>query len=182
MNNRLTALIALFIAGGLYFGYVSPTWNGSIAETKDVIESTQNAINAADAYKEKEAKLVAKRDSIDQSDIDRLEKLVPNSVENVGLTLALTALAGRKGLIISSIDVTSNSSDTDRSSSSFNVNPVSSIDMSISATGSYRALQSFLEGVEKSQRLLDVRTLTVGGSDSGIYTYQMTIRIYWLRS
>ncbi|MDE1945515.1 MAG: hypothetical protein KGI03_04585, partial [Patescibacteria group bacterium] len=59
--------------------------------------------------------------------------------------------------------------------------PVGSVDLTLAAKGTYGAMVSFLKGVELSERLLDVTDLTVTGSDSGLYTYQMTIRIYWLR-
>jgi hypothetical protein len=52
----------------------------------------------------------------------------------------------------------------------------------MAASGSFSALQAFLHGVEQSARLLDLRSLTVQGSDTGgVYKYQMTIRLYWLR-
>ena len=38
-----------------------------------------------------------------------------------------------------------------------------------------------MAGIEKSLRLLDVQDLVVKGSDTGVYTYQMHIRFYWLR-
>jgi hypothetical protein len=42
-------------------------------------------------------------------------------------------------------------------------------------------MQTFLTGIEKSARLLDVQDILVTGSDTGVYTYQMTMRLYWLR-
>ena len=60
-------------------------------------------------------------------------------------------------------------------------NPVRSADLSLSAIGTYSALQAFLAGIEKSARLLDVRNIVVNGSDTGVYSYKVTIRLYWLR-
>jgi len=55
------------------------------------------------------------------------------------------------------------------------------VDLSLSAIGTYTALQNFLRGVEKSVRLLDIKDIVVKGSDTGVYTYQMKLRLYWLR-
>ena len=60
-------------------------------------------------------------------------------------------------------------------------NPVGSVDLAFSAVGTFAALQAFLTGVEKSARLLDIRDLVVKGSDTGVYQYQMILRLYWLR-
>ncbi|MBI2025438.1 hypothetical protein HYT04_01465 [Candidatus Kaiserbacteria bacterium] len=60
-------------------------------------------------------------------------------------------------------------------------NPIGSVDLSLSAIGTYSSLQAFLVGIENSARLIDVRDIVVKGSDTGVYTYQMTLRLYWLR-
>ncbi len=51
-------------------------------------------------------------------------------------------------------------------------NSVGSVDLSLSAVGTYGALQAFLLGIEKSARVLDVQNMLVTGSDTGIYNYR----------
>ena len=51
----------------------------------------------------------------------------------------------------------------------------------LSAVGTYPSLKSFLAGVERSARLLDVQSLSVKGSETGVYTYEIKLRLYWLR-
>ena len=111
---------------------------------------------------------------------------LPSSVDNVGLILDLNALASRSGLSISNIDVLTNSDSSTLSQNSgglpsINANPVSSVDMSISATGSFGALRTFLVGIDKSARILDVHGISVRGSDTGVYNYKLTLSLYWLR-
>lgn len=59
--------------------------------------------------------------------------------------------------------------------------PVGSVDLSLTVVGTYSAFQTFLEAIEKSARLLDVKELAVKGSDTGVYAYQLSVRLYWLR-
>jgi hypothetical protein len=103
----------------------------------------------------------------------------------VGLILDLDALAARSGLTLSSIDVSqATPSDVGGSASDSGTptaSPVGQVDLTLSAVGTYSALKSFLAGVESSERLLDVRQLEVKGSNTGVYTYNMLIRLYWLR-
>lgn len=178
MNSRVLPLLALLLAIAVFFTYVHPTWSGRIADTKTAIAADEEALVAARQYAAQQNQLASERDAIDPSDLSRLSTFLPDSVDNVGLILDLNALAAHSGLALSNIDVTTNAADT---SPAAGASPVGSVDLSLSAVGTYTALQNFLQGIEKSRRLLDVRDLSVKGSDTGVYTYQMTLRLYWLR-
>ena len=184
IHDRIIPLFSLMVAVGIFFAYVNPTWSGHIAETKAAIVSNDQALVAASAYTARQNTLAAARNDIDPENLARLAVFLPDSVDNVGLILDLNALAARSGLSLSNIDVTKNvaaSSDASGALPVDRVNPTSSIDLSLSAIGTYTALQAFLVGIEKSTRLLDVQDIVVKGSDTGVYTYQMKLRIYWLR-
>jgi Tfp pilus assembly protein PilO len=186
MNNRVLPLIAFLAALGIYFFYVSPTWSGSIADTKNAITLDDQALAAADQYATQQNTLASARNAIDPTYLARLSTFLPDSVDNVGLILDLNALAARSGLSLSNIDVLTTatngaSASTGQGLPTSATNPVGSIDLTLSAVGTYAALQSFLAGVERSARLLDVRDIVVKGSDTGVYTYQMSLRLYWLR-
>lgn len=185
MNSRILPVLALLISVGVFFIYINPAWTGTIAETKAAIAADNKALDAAKEYTAEQNQLAAARDAIDPSNLSALTTFLPTAVDNVGLTLDLDALAARSGLSVSNIDVITNDSNSSSKSNgalpSAGQNPVGSVDLSFSALGTFSALQTFLEGIEKSQRLLDVHDLTVTGSDTGVYAYKMTIRLYWLR-
>lgn len=187
MNSNILPLLALILAVGIFFGYVNPTWSGSVALTKTEIANNKLALSAADEYKKKQNALASAQNAIDQSDLDRLSTFLPDAVDNVGLILDINAVAARSGLSLENIDVMSNDqSSTDGSAIDgalpiASVNLVGSIDLVLSAIGTYSALQVFLSEIEKSVRLLDIRDITVRGSDTGVYNYKMTVRLYWLR-
>lgn len=187
MNGNLVPLIAFFAAIGIFFAYVHPTWSGTIAETRAAIAANDDALTAAKKYTAQQNQLAAARDAIDPTHLDALEKLLPSSVNNVGLILDLNTLAARSGLSVSNIDVITTSSGAGAQAQNPGVlpagsaNPVNAVDLSLSATGTFSGLQQFLQGIERSARLLDVRDLVIKGSDTGVYTYTMVIRLYWLR-
>lgn len=185
MINRILPIFALFIAIGILFAYISPTWTGSIAETKAAIASDNQALAAANEYTKQQNELTSARNAINPADLARITTFLPDSVDNVGLILNLNALAARSGLSLSNIDVMKSSASTPGTPavgvlSVSGANPINSVDLSLSAVGTYPALQAFLIGIEKSERLLDVRDIVVKGSDTGIYSYQMMLRLYWL--
>jgi len=190
MNSRILPALALFISVAIFFVYVSPKWNGSIADTKAKIVLDDQALTAADEYTRQQNALASARDAIDPANLTRLSTFLPDSVDNVGLILDLNALAARSGLSLANIDVVTNDTAGTKSATSIPVpgalpvaarNPVGSVNLSLSAVGTFTALKSFLNGVERSARLLDVQDIVVKGSDTGVYTYSMTLRLYWLR-
>jgi Tfp pilus assembly protein PilO len=183
MSSRIIPLFAFIFAVIIFFVYVNPTWSVGIADTKTAIADDNQALDSAAKYKTRQNQIAAARDAIDSAKLAALTTFLPGSVENVGLILDLNALASRSGLSITNIDVITDASAQQGSNSTnlSDVNPVGSVDMSLSASGTFAALQTFLNGVEMSARLLDVHDLVVKGSDTGVYTYQMIIRLYWLR-
>jgi hypothetical protein len=191
MNSRILPIVALFAAVGIFFGYVNPAWSGTIADTKAAIALDDQTLAAADEYARKQDALATARAAIDPANLTRLSVLLPDSVDNVGLILDLNALAARSKLSLSNVDVITTNSGANKGASSNatapgtsplgDQNPVGSVNLSLSAVGTYSALQSFLSGIERSARLLDVQDLVVRGSDTGVYAYQMILRLYWLR-
>lgn len=185
MISRILPILSFILAIVIFFGYVSPTWSGTIAETRAAIAHNERALAAASQYSEQQNQLASARDAIDPTGLMRLMTFLPDSVDNVGLILDLNALAARSGLQLSKIDVAPTSAPATTSTGAQQgaapKGPMSSVDLTLSAVGSYSALQKFLQGVERSARLLDVRELNVKGSETGVYTYQMKLRLYWLR-
>ena len=184
MNSRILPTLALIVSVGIFFAYVQPTWSGSIYAAKASIASNDRALAAAKTYTLQQNQLAAARNAIDPTDLAQLARLLPSSVDNVGLILDLNALAARSGLTLSNIDVITNTIAPAKSGGvgvtlSAATGPTGSAELS--AVGTYAALQSFLVGVEKSERLLDVKDLLVRGSDTGVYDYRMKLSFYWLR-
>lgn len=180
MNSRILPVVAVIIAALVFFGYTNPTYSGKITQTRAEIAADNNALDAAAAYSAKQNQLAAAKNALDPKALDRVEAFLPDSVDNVGLILDLDALASRSGLSLTSIDVAQDDAGAVVPADAART-PVSSVDLSISALGTYGSFRSFLSGIESSARLLDVRDLVVKGSDTGVYTYQLTVRLYWLR-
>ncbi|HEY4522845.1 MAG TPA: hypothetical protein VJK73_00525 [Candidatus Paceibacterota bacterium] len=183
MTSRLLPFLALVAAVGIFFAYVNPLWNGAIAQAKAAIAEDDRALASAAQYVKRQNELAAQASAIDPVALARLETYLPDSVDNVGLVLDLHALADRSGLSLESVDVAGGSSGASASlaAGTAAADPVGTIDLTLAATGTYEDLNTFLAGVELSARLLDMRELSVAGSDTGVYDYTMTLRLYWLR-
>lgn len=200
--NRIIPLLLVIGAVGLFMGYTQPTYGGSVAALKEEIQSFDTALSAAEQFKQKEVQLTQQRAAISQEQLDRLEAFLPDSVDNVQLIVDLNSLAARSGVQLSQFDIAEGGSNaaaetaaptagtpmgaaplapTNAPLALQSSEPTDSLELSVSATGSYAAFRTFLTGVEQSLRPLDVIELSVQDSETGVYTYDITFRLYWLR-
>lgn len=191
MMSRILPAFAFAAALGIFFLYVNPMWTGTIATAKASIAADDEALLTARQYSAQQNQLAAARDAIDPANLKALNTFLPDSVDNVGLILDLNALAARSGISVSNIDVVTTAAADANAKSASSVgtgalpaaptNPVNSVNLNLSALGTFAAFQNFLVGIEKSARILDISDIVVRGSDTGVYNYQMVIRLYWLR-
>lgn len=160
-------------------GYINPTWTGSIAAMRTAIAADDQALASAQQFNNKKDELAKQRNAIDPASLTALETLIPDSINNVGVILDLNALAAHTGVSITAADVTATSAQSN--DPNMLQNPIGTVELTLTASGTYQALQAFLSGVEHSARLLDVEDIAVSGSDTGVYTYQIHLSLYWLR-
>ena len=180
--RRFFPFLFLLAALAIFFFYIDPTYTGSIAKARAAVASDDAALSAIASYTQKENELLAQKNQISPSDLELVGKLLPASVNNVEAILDLNNLAAASSLALVSVDVSDNAA----SGSNGGIGgvpaggPVGSVDLTLSADGTYPAFLNFLASVERSARILDVETLSVRGSPTGVYSYTVRMRLYWL--
>lgn len=187
--SRVLPFIFLIAAGAIFLGYIHPTVTGAIASTNTEIKSYDSALAAAAQFEQKQAELETARAALPPDGMARLNGFLPDGVDNVQLILDMDALASKSGLKLSDFTTSESSKpttgfavDTGADQTALDTNtPYDSLDLSMSGSGSYTAFRSFLAGVETSLRPLDLVEFSLTDSSTGVYTYKMTYRLYWLR-
>jgi Tfp pilus assembly protein PilO len=199
--SRLLPFIVIIFAALLMFLYIRPTYSGPIHEKREQIRSYDDALAAAERFQQKEAELTQARAQIPAESLARLNDFLPDGVDNVQLILDLNALAARSGVTLSDFD-TQNASDGGSAAASsaaatpnpsalpgetldtsnlVSSSPIDSVNLTFKGTGTYTSFRGFLSGMETSLRPIDVENIEVADAESGVYTYTVTVRIYWLR-
>ncbi len=186
MINRILPILIIVIAIGAFVGYIQPTYSKGVVPLQAQITQYDNTLTAAEDFNRREAELATQRNAIPQDAVARLVAFLPDGVDNIQLILDLNALAGRSGLRLSNFDIKGGDTGTESTPVS-GTSPLESasslvehIDISFVASGTYSQFRTFLDGIERSLRPLDVVQLTITDAPSGIYTYNLTLRIYWL--
>ncbi|MFA6459232.1 MAG: hypothetical protein WCV79_02440 [Candidatus Paceibacterota bacterium] len=197
MNRNVTAVILVILAIGVYLEFTSKFWLAA-QEVRTVNETYITAIDNA-------AKLIEKRDQILQEynalsaiDQDRLNKILPTSVDNIRLIVDLNSVALRRGLTVKGIKATAPDAKTAQSTQisqpvgaiTSGVGAVSSplsqfaldtVTVSFDTDATYQQFVQFLRDLEANLHILDVSKLKVVAHDNGINEYSVELKTYWLR-
>jgi len=182
--NRTLPVILILAAVALFALYVSPTYKNTIVPLRESIRQSSAALAAAQDFQAKQAEIATQRASIHEGDIEKIQKFLPDGVDNVQMVLDLNALASRSGILLSNFKIVENTVPVGRvtieGASAAPSKSIDSLDLTVTATGTYSAFRTFLYGIEHSLRPLDITQIAVSNSENGVYTYDMTLRIYWL--
>lgn len=181
--KALTPFILIAAAIGLFFGFIDPQYKEvqkvqkEQSEYRQVLEKSKELQQKRDALREKYR-------TMNPADLEKLKKMVPDTVDNVRLVLDIDNIASRYGIIIKNIQVNGGpGSATSKSSKGGDVEnkQYGSISISFSATASYDVFLQFLKDLEQSQRIVDISEFTLNAYKGDNYTYDVTMQTYWLR-
>lgn len=196
MNKNITATILIVLAVGIYLTFT----RGKLAEVtavRDVNDQYLSAIDNADKLiKVRDAVLKQDR-SISDADRDRLDKMLPNTVDNIRLIIDLNSIALRHGFPLRNIKASATSAkpntpavpvaqDASARAGENNTIPTPVLDtvtVSFGVTASYQQFIDLLKDLESNLRVMDVTklSLTANQTTAGAYDFGVELRTYWLR-
>ena len=186
MTKLIISAVGLIFAGSMFFAYVKPAY-ANISLLKAQITQYDEALQKAAQLNQLKQELLNKYNSFNPDDIKRLQLMLPDHADNIGLILELDSLASRYGMALANADVSSSignsvSSGGTTESAIGVVPPYVAITLHFSTFGTYDHFRSFMQDVETSLRLVDLvsLTLTPDGNTPGSYLYDVTIKTYWL--
>ncbi|RJQ34135.1 hypothetical protein C4568_03290 [Candidatus Parcubacteria bacterium] len=203
MSKMLTAILLFILAIGIFFIYTKPGYTGpgtpespSVNEMQAQIAQYDDALQKVAELEQLKQRLLAKYNSFNPNDIERLETLLPDHVDNIGLILELDSLASRYGMTLENVDV--DSSRTAASTESAEAADLGdgtlkvegqnyeSITMTFSTFGTYEKFKTFMQDLEASLRMVDLVSLTFEGQETSsggqpTYNFDISIRTYWLK-
>ncbi len=192
MNKNVTALILIVLAIGMYVTFTQ----AKIAEVREIHAVNQEydiAIKNADALRDTRDKILKKYNNIEQKDREALDKIIPNTVDNIRLIIDLKDIADGNNLALRNIKATA--SPTAQKSiapvappttkaNAKNLLPTPTLDtvsVSFNVTAPYQQFISFMRDLESSLRIMDLTHLTVSVNSSGVYEFGVELKTYWLR-
>jgi Tfp pilus assembly protein PilO len=190
MIRTLVSIIGVVAAGAVFFLYTKPAYD-SVQEVRAQITQYDAALTKATELQSIKQTLLSKYNAFSENDKDKLQKLLPDHVDNVRLILDLDSLASRHGMALQNVVVstpqTSGGAQTAAGAISASKQKYDSLLMKFSTQGTYQTFLDFLLDLEQSLRIVDLAALKIatgGAAAAGgepVYTYDLTIRTYWLK-
>ncbi len=194
MSKVITPIIFIIIAVGLFFSYIRPAYDILLAFKEQAIRLDASIVKTDDLL-EKHDRLLGKYSSISPEDRQKLEQLLPTSIDVVHLIIDIDALSTRRNLKIRSFgipDIETKEVVPTRRGASENTQGkdddlVDSATITIECDGEYSDFKMFLYDIEKNLSLMDLIGLDIDVSDitqvntENEIVYEFELQTYWLK-
>jgi Tfp pilus assembly protein PilO len=191
----LLPLILIIVAIAALFMFTVPMYN-DIKLLSAEGRSYNEALGNSKALENERDKLTAKYNAFNKEDIDRLEKMLPENVDNIRLILEIEQLATPYGMALRNVQY--NKAETSNSPQGGIAGPgirpqrreeYGTFDLEFTTSGSYTNFMSFIRDLENNLRLVDVYSVAFSSNiapsqktAADVYEYNVKIRTYWLKN
>lgn len=206
MMRFIMPIVLIAIAISLFFVFTNPLYN-DVSLLRAEVASYNEALDNSKALENERDKLTAKYNAIDPNNLTKIEKLLPQNVDNIRLILEIEQIAKPYGMVLK--DVKYNTDEKDGTTQAGGGDAViqpgrlpkdvsknyGAFDLEFSITGTYNDFVNFTKDLENNLRIVDVVSVTftsdslnvssdpskkVVGPD--VYKYNIKIRTYWLKN
>ncbi len=205
----LRLIIPIILIIGSIAGFsvmVNPAYKEAKALQAQISSYDQALANSRSLENERD-KLTQKFNSMSSNDINKLQKLLPDSVDNIRLILEIEKLASPYGMALKDVRYDAKAEDAKKNGDTAvssatqggqgkNTNKeYGSWDLEFTVDGSYNDFINFLQDLERNLRIVDVvsvkfssvnslpnksNNLSVASAD--VYRYTFRVKTYWLKN
>jgi Tfp pilus assembly protein PilO len=176
-----TPIILILLSIGLFYTFTNVQYqevkelNSIASKYRDVLDNASRIIELRDG-------LLIAYEAISETEIERMNKALPDNVDTVRLAFDLDGMASRYGISIKDISASVESS----GESGTIVLPeyadaYQRAKVSFSFVSSYDDFMRLLADLERNLRIMDITSISFQSTDSGLYEYKMSVETYWLK-
>ena len=189
--RTIVSLVSLVAAGAIFFTYTQPQYD-AVQKVNASVAQYDLALLKANELQQLKQTLLTRYNTFDPAQVARLQKLLPDHVDNVRLILDIDSMAGKHGMALQNVVV--------NSAGTAQVNQASvgavgasktkydSLTIKFSTLGNYQTFKQFIADIEQSLRVADLVALSISRVSDGsvssvepVFTYDITLRTYWLK-
>ena len=199
MTKSILAILFLGAAVLVFVLYVRPTYDRIQTQRADVARFDE-ALSKTREIQELKNSLLSRYNVFTGANLDRLQKMLPDHVDNVRLVLDLDGIASRYGIRIQNVAVDESAQDAAENAGGTVLNggisqnlPYRSLTLQFEVIATYDEFVSLMRDLESSLRIVNLASLSVrprGGAQivtedgaplaEELYTFGVSLRTYWL--
>lgn len=179
----LIPIILVIAAGLMFFLYTDPKYQEVKTLRAQEAEYDQ-ALTKSRELQEVRNKLISKRNTFSPDDLRKLERVLPDNVDNIRLIIDIDTIAGRYGLRIRDVAVSGPMSGREERGNTAvgdAGDKVGSVELSFSVPARHDDFVRFLADLERSVRIVDVNSIGFTVGEGELTQYSVAVKTYWLR-
>ena len=199
MMRFITPIILVGASIGFFLMFTNPMYS-EISELKLEKDSYNEALGNSKALENARDVLTAKKNAMNPENLVKLQKLLPENIDNIRLILEIEKIALPYGMVLKDVKYNTNKevakgNTTPGAPAAVVAQPVNKDygvwDLEFSISGSYNNFLNFMRDLENNLRIVDVSSIqfsststsTSGGTVTGdSYKYDFKIKTYWLKN
>jgi Tfp pilus assembly protein PilO len=197
-------IILVGIAISLFFMFANPLFN-DIGTLNTSMATYNEAMNNSKALENARDTLTAKENAINPDNLIKIQKLLPDNVDNIRLILEIEQIAMPYGMVLKNVKYNATSTNTDttgapvagavvaggaalvkQASTDYGI-----FDLEFSTSGTYDNFISFTKDLESNLRIVDISSIAFSSDTnanvntkitSEVYQYDFKIKTYYLKN
>jgi Tfp pilus assembly protein PilO len=190
MNTLLTPVVLLVLSVALFFTFTDKQYE-KVKQLKVENQEYEVAIENSKELLRRRDQLLAQYNSFSQQDLRKLERLVPDSIDNVRLIIDINGVTSKYGVEIKNLKlntVKAEAADTapiigpdGQPVNQGDNKPYHSATITFSINSSYDTFVKILKDLEESLRILDISSVKFTSTEAEPYQYDVTVKTYWMK-
>ncbi|MDQ5971502.1 MAG: hypothetical protein QG566_448 [Patescibacteria group bacterium] len=200
--RSIIPIIFICISIGAAFFYVKPIYTDTMSLRADLASYSTALANSKNLQKTRDS-LIASYKAISPVDKERINRFLPNTVNNIQLILEVQQIASKHGLSIQNISFKPPVNDkvlpvadtktpvkTSKTAKVKDVSLFGTFDLEFSTRSDYETFRLFVSDLEQNLRLIDIVSVDfvvpvlskqMVDVDPNIYDFSLKIKTYWLK-
>ncbi|PIR44927.1 MAG: hypothetical protein COV10_02140 [Candidatus Vogelbacteria bacterium CG10_big_fil_rev_8_21_14_0_10_51_16] len=178
MTRYLLPIFLVVVSFGLFFGFTSPVLTDIENARAKSAELESALANDRDLQTIRSEKLGV-YNSFSDEELGRIDKALPNSVDNVRLIIDIDNLASKYNMAVKNAKIKTD--ERGQETIGADTRGYGTVTLAFSVTGSYNDMRFFLRDLETSLRLVDVTSLSFSASEQDLNDYAIEVQTYWLK-
>ncbi|MCE9585477.1 type 4a pilus biogenesis protein PilO [Candidatus Nomurabacteria bacterium] len=195
MFRFITPIILIGVSVGGFFMFTDPLFK-EVSSLKKNVVAYDEALSNSKVLESERDKLTQKYNEITPDTLDKLQKFLPDNVDNIRLILEIEKIASPYGMVLKDVKYDTTGADATAVSIKGGVNTQSNKEYGVwnlefSTQGTYSNFLNFIKDLENNLRIVDISSVQFT-SDSGnglnsnqsssSYKYGFKIKTYWLKN
>jgi len=181
MKNS-TAFTLLLISAGIFYTWIMPQY-GMVQTLRSEASQYQSILSNVSDLTLKRDQLLSQYRAVSSTNTARLAQVLPDNAATVDLARNFDDIASRYGISLKSVDVISDAQNTSNQVIAPSSGHYGTVIVTTSFVSTYANFRKFLNDIEHSLRLVDVRSVTfTTNSGNNLYAYTMSLNTYWLKT